>query len=231
MFRRSLRPARAVTTTEHFPKMTALARHKRAAIAEGRVLLRGVSWKTYERLLDEHSESAGPRFTYDDGLLEIVTLAIEHEDPNRTLASLVELILVEWDVDFRRAGSNTFKSAELQKGFEPDTSFYIAHTAAVRGRKRLDLAVDPPPDLVIEIEVTEPLLPVLAALRVPEISLCEGATVHILRLDRAHYREVKRSSALAPLTAEVIGGFLRRSVKMKSLAWARAVREWAQAHH
>jgi Uma2 family endonuclease len=212
--------------------MTALASPKPPAPAEGRVLLHGVSWETYERLLEEHNESAGPRFTYDDGYLEIMTLSIEHEDPNRTLSSLVELILGEWDVDFRRAGSNTFKSSELKKGFEPDTSFYIEHAAAVRGRKRLDLAVDPPPDLVIEIEVTEPLLPrlpIFASVRVPEIWCCTGEIVRILRLERGRYREVKRSGPLSPLTAELITDFLRRSSSSKSPAWMRSVREWAQA--
>ena len=212
--------------------MIALDRPKSRAAAGGRVLLRGVSWETYERLLDEHNESAGPRFTYDDGYLEIMTLSIEHEDPNCTLALLVELILGEWDVDFRPAGSNTFKSAKLKKGFEPDTSFYIENADAIRGKKRLNLAVDPPPDLVIEIEVTEPLLPrlpIFAAVRVPEIWCCEGETVRILRLDRGNYREFKRSAALSPLTADVITDFLRRSSRAKRPAWMRAVREWAQA--
>jgi Uma2 family endonuclease len=212
--------------------MTALTPPQPAAPAEGRVLLRGVSWETYERLLDEHNESAGPRFTYDDGNLEIMTLSLEHEDPNRTLSSLVEIILCEWDVDFLRAGSNTFKSSELRKGFEPDTSFYIERVEAIRGRKRLDLAVDPPPDLVIEIEVTEPLLPrlpIFASVRVPEIWCCVGEIVRILRLDRGRYRGVKRSGSLSPLTAEIITDFLRRSSRSTSPAWMRSVREWAQA--
>lgn len=212
--------------------MTAPARHKPADIAEGRVLLRGVSWETYERLLDEHDEAAGPRFIYDSGFLEIMTVSIEHEEPNCTLASLVENILVEWDVDFLPAGSNTFKREELQKGFEPDSCFYIAHVELVRGKKRLNLAVDPPPDLVIEVEVTEPLLPrlpIFAAMRVPEIWLCEGDAIRILRLEGAEYHDVKVSAALAPLNATIITRFLRRRLKMKRPAWARAVREWAQA--
>ena len=212
--------------------MIALDRPKSREAANGRVLLHNVSWETYERLLDEHNECSGPRFFYDDGNLEIMTISLEHEDPNRTLASLVELILFEWDVNFRRAGSNTYKSEKLQKGFEPDTSFYIQHSESVRGRKRLDLTIDPPPDLVIEIEVTEPLLPrlpILSAMRVPEIWVCEGDTVRIFRLERGRYRDVKCSTALAPLSVEVITNFLRESGKMRNAAWARAVRAWAQA--
>ena len=212
--------------------MIALDRPKTREPAGGRVLLRGVSWETYERLLDEHHESAGPRFTYDDGYLEIMTLSLEHEDPNRILASLVELILCEWDVDFLSSGSNTFKSAFLKKGFEPDTSFYIENAEAIRGKKRLDLAVDPPPDLVIEVEVTEPLLPrlpIFASMRVPEIWCYDSETVRILRFDSGDYREVTRSAALPPLTAHVITDFLQRASRSKRPAWMRAVREWAQA--
>jgi len=211
--------------------MTALAPSRTRESAEGRVLLRGVSWGTYERLLDEHPDSAGPRFTYDDGFLEIMTLSLEHENPNRQLALLAELILLEWDLDFHAAGSNTFKSEALGKGYEPDTCFYIANAAAVRGRKRLDLATDPPPDLVIEIEVTEPFLPrlpIFAATGVPEIWLYEFGAVRILCLQGGDYEERETSAALAPLSAEVITDFLHRSNKLRSPEWARAVREWAQ---
>lgn len=212
--------------------MNALASTKPQAPAGGRVLLRGVSWETYERLLDEHNESSGPRLVYDDGFLEIMTLSIEHEQPACTLALLVELIAIEWDIDVARAGSNTFKHEDLRKGFEPDGCFFFRNPAAIRGRKRLDLSVDPPPDLVIEIEVTEPLLPrlpIFAAVGVAEVWCCKGNDVRILRLERGRYRDAKRSSSLSPVTGEVLSDFQRRSLKMKSPAWARAVREWAQA--
>lgn len=212
--------------------MTAVA-HPRETSADARVLLRGVSWGTYERLLAEHEESAGPRFTYDNGGLEITTLSIGHEEPNRTLASLVEVILTEWDIDFVRAGSNTFKRPDLAKGFEPDSCYYIRHAAAVRGKIRLKLPGDPPPDLVIEIEVTEPLLPrfpIFAAVGVPEIWCCDGAALQVLVLDGASYREAAESAALPGLSAVTIAEFLQSSRAMKSPAWARRVREWAQAH-
>jgi Uma2 family endonuclease len=213
--------------------MTAPARFKSADVAEGRVLLQGVSWATYERLLADHIDAAGPRFIYDDGLLEIMTVSIGHEEPNCTLASIVENILVEWDIDFEPAGSNTFKREKLKKGFEPDSSFYIAHATAIRGKKCINLAVDPPPDLVIEVEVTEPLLPrlpIFAAMRVPEIWVCEGETVRILEFEGDDYRDARQSPALAPLTARLVTRFLRQRRTVKRPAWARAVREWARVH-
>ncbi|MBA3714274.1 MAG: Uma2 family endonuclease [Pyrinomonadaceae bacterium] len=93
--------------------------------SESRVILHGISWETYERLLAEHVESAGPRFTYDSGMLEIMILSLEHEKPNRTLALFVDLVAAELEIDVERVGSNTFKREDLLKGFEPDSSFYI----------------------------------------------------------------------------------------------------------
>jgi Uma2 family endonuclease len=212
--------------------MTALAK-PRETIDEVRLLLHGVSWGTYERLLAEHTESAGPRFTYDNGFLEIMTLSLEHEQPNRRLASLVELILGEWDIDFEHAGSNTFKRPDLAKGFEPDSCFYIRKPKAVRGRKRLVLPADPAPDLVLEVEVTAPLLPrlpIFAAMGVREIWQCDGSAVAVLVLDGATYREQPASVMLPGLTAARITKFLQMASKMTSPTWMRRVRTWAQAH-
>lgn len=212
--------------------MTALAT-SRAMPDEARVLLRNVTWDTYERLLAEQGECASPRFTYDSGFLEIMTLSIEHEQPNRRLASLVELIFAEWDIDFWEAGSNTFKRPDLAKGFEPDSCFFIRQPEAIRGKRRLDLMVDPPPDLIIEVEVTDPILPrlpIFAAVGVPEIWRYDGATVQLLGLEGTGYQEIPESRMLPGLSAATITDFLERSREMKSPAWMREVREWAQTH-
>ena len=212
--------------------MTAVATPPQVSGA-ARVLLRGVSWGTYENLLADHDGCAGPRFTYDSGFLEIMTLSIEHEEPNRILASLVELILGEWEADFLRAGSHTFKRTELAKGFEPDSCFYIRHPEVVRGKRRLNLATDPPPDLVIEIEVTEPLLPrlpIFAAVGVPEIWQYDGSALHVLVLEGSAYREAVESTILPRLSAATIASFVQQGLEMTSPVWIRKVREWARAH-
>ena len=83
---------------------------------ESRVIL-NVSWETYERILAEHPDAAGPRFTYNEGVLEIMVLSAGHEQPNRILALLVEEVAVEFGMDVCPIGSTTFKRAELLKGF------------------------------------------------------------------------------------------------------------------
>lgn len=198
---------------------------------EQRVLLRGVSWETYQRLLAEHPESAGPRFTYDNGWLEIMTLSAEHEEPNRTLALLVDLVAAELEINIRRFGSNTFLREDLFKGFEPDSCFYVANAARVKGKKRIDLTQDPPPDLILEIDVTSPSLPrfpLFAAAGVPEVWRYDGERVRFLRREGDGYVEAEHSLALPPLTSAVATRFLRENETMDSTEWLRNVRAWAR---
>jgi len=133
--------------------------------------LHGISWETYERLLAEHQESSGTHFTYDRGRLEIMVLSAKHEAAKHVLTLLVEILAEELNVDVYGLGSTTFRRADLERGFEPDACFYIQREALVRGKDEIDLTVDPPPDLVIEIDITSPSLnkfPLFAALGISE---------------------------------------------------------------
>jgi Uma2 family endonuclease len=110
-----------------------------------RVILRHVSWETYERLLTEHEQCSSPRFTYDGGVLEILSPSTRHERLHRSIATLCEVIAEECNIELDNVGSNTFKRADLARGFEPDSCFYVQHVERVRNREQIDLAVDPPP--------------------------------------------------------------------------------------
>ena len=196
------------------------------------VILHGVSWETYERLLTEHGEKGGTRFTYDQGALEIMILSSRHEEPNRALASLVEVLAEEFGIDIRRLGSTTFKREDLQRGFEPDSCFYIQSAEAIAGKEEIDLSVDPAPDLVIEVDITSDSLnrlPLFAAVGVPEVWHSDGERVTILRREGEGYAEAEQSIALPPLTGAVAIQFLAESKQLKSTEWLRRVRQWAQA--
>jgi|GEM_PF-2731807 hypothetical protein len=106
---------------------------------EQRTVLRNVSWETYERLLADHVDSSSPRFTYDRGVLEIMVVSERHERPNRLIAQLVEVLAEEMDLDLDNLGSATFKREDLQRGFEPDSCFYIQNEEQIRGKANLDL--------------------------------------------------------------------------------------------
>lgn len=195
------------------------------------VILEGVTWETYERLIAEHGEKCGTRFTYDEGVLEIMVLSSRHEEPNRTLALLVEVLAEEWDVNLRRLGSTTFKREDLLKGFEPDSCFYIQHADAVAGKEEIKLDVDPPPDLVIEVDITSESLnrfPIFAAVGIPEAWRFDGTRVTIFQLLSDQYVETPGSLALPALTAEIATQFLEQAKELKSTVWLRTVRQWAR---
>lgn len=197
------------------------------------MILENISWETYERILAEHPDSPSPRFTFDNGYLELMILSIEHEDQNRTLSLVVEIVAAEMKIAVRRAGSNTFKREDLLKGFEPDSSFYIQNSAAVRGKKRLDLSIDPPPDLVIEVDVTSPSLPrlpIFAAVGVPEVWHVKNNAVKIMVLrEDKKYKEASNSIALPSVTGEVLERFLSENETLESFEWVERVRVWAQS--
>ncbi len=204
-----------------------------AAIAtpvQQKVILKGVSWETYQRLLGEHQEASGAHFIYDEGVLEIMVLSAEHEQPKRTLEILIDVLAEELDLDVTPVGSMTFQREDRKKGLEPDSAYYIAHASVLDGRGA-DPAVDPPPDLIIEVDVTSPSLPrfpIFAAFAVPEVWRYDGSRVAIHRLDGGRYVEAASSSAFPLLTAEIATQFLEQRRSLRSTEWVRQVRAWAR---
>jgi Uma2 family endonuclease len=198
---------------------------------EQRVLLHGINWETYERLLADLADRSAPRLTFDRGVLEIMSPTAEHEEHNRTLALLVEVVTEELHINIRRLGSTTFKRQDLLKGFEPDSCFYIQSAQRIRGKKRIDLTQDPPPDLVIEIDWTSSSLdrfPIFAHVGVAEVWRYDSSCVRIFRLAGEQYEEVAQSVALPLLTSAVVTQFLADSTELESTVWLRHLREWVR---
>jgi len=199
--------------------------------AEQRVVLHNVSWGTYERLLEDHENNSAPRFTYDRGELEIMSPSPEHEKLNRRMAQLVMALTEETGVEAEDFGSTTFRREDLERGFEPDSCFYIENEESVRGKSRIDLSVDPPPDLVIEIDITSPSLNKLSIytrIGVPEIWRYDGKRVTILKLEGDGYVEANASVVLPPATGAALSNFVEKSQSMRRTAWLKEVRGWAR---
>lgn len=199
--------------------------------AEQKVLLSNVSWDTYERLLEDHESSSAPRFTFDRGMLEIMSPSPEHERLNRRIALLVQAFTEEMGSESEDLGSTTFRRKDLERGFEPDSCFYIQNEERVRGKDRIDLNVDPPPDLVVEVDITSPSidkLPIYAQLEVPEVWRYDGAKLEILKLEDDGYAKVSESGALPSLTSPILTELIERSKSLRRTVWLREVREAAR---
>lgn len=197
--------------------------------AEGRVLLRNASWETYERLMAEREERPVPRFFYDRGVLEILSPSKKHEEISDLMESLVKELTMESGIDVLAAGSTTFKREDLERGFEPDECFYFGDAAGrVRAMDDLDLdAGDPPPDLVVEADLTSSSLnklPIYARLGVAEVWRYAGGRPDILGLRGGSYERVAQSRFLPPLTGEDLVRFVEEGLRRERPGWVREVR-------
>ncbi|PSB21174.1 Uma2 family endonuclease [Phormidesmis priestleyi ULC007] len=195
-----------------------------------RVVLQDITWQEFERVLEELGEHRAARIAYENGLLEIMAPLPEHEDNKEIIGDLIKDLLEELDIEFRSLGSTTYKSEGMLKGIEPDQCFYIQNEPAIRGKKRLDLSIDPPPDLALEIDVTSRThRSIYAALKVPELWRFENGNlqINILRQDR--YEESPESSIFPNLPlSEAIPRYLRESKIVGRNKALKAFRQWVK---
>ena len=155
-----------------------------SVLADGRLTLYGVPWKTYLELR-ELPENEHLHMTYSEGTLEMMSPSRTHE----RYASLIDRLLQAWTeergIDIQSCRTMTCKREDLQRGFEPDNCYYIANELLVRQKKDLDFAVDPPPDLAIEIDPGpsgRQKLQIYAKFRVPEVWWFDGHALQIFVL-------------------------------------------------
>jgi Uma2 family endonuclease len=195
------------------------------------VILRNISWSTYEGLLADLHDRTTPRVTFDAGVLEIMSPTREHEQLTQIISLLVTTVAEELGIDILNLGSTTYRRADLLRGFEPDSSFYIQSLDRVIGKKTLDLSVDPPPDLVIEVDITSNSinkLPIFASIGIPEVWRYDGASFSLHILTEGSYPESKNSSVLPKLHASVIASFIEDAKVTRSTAWLKSVRRWVR---
>ncbi|MDY6936470.1 MAG: Uma2 family endonuclease [Cyanobacteriota bacterium] len=192
--------------------------------------LNGIRWQTYEALVRDLGRSRRLRLTYHLGKLEIMVPSPEHELYKETLGRLVETLAEELDVRIYPLGSTTFKRPG-RSGAEPDKCFYIHNLEAIRGKKRLDFDRDPPPDLVLEIDITSPSrerLVIYAELGVPEVWRFDGERLFIYQRQDDRYIERDRSLFFGNIRGSEISGFLERIADTDYLELIREFRTWVR---
>ncbi|MEG3920271.1 Uma2 family endonuclease [Microcoleus sp. POL10_C6] len=118
------------------------------------LLVEDVNWQQFESILAELGERRASRLSYSNGRLEIMVPLPEHEKAKEIIGDMVKILLETRQIAFESLGSTTLKNERMSQAVEPDTYFYIQNQAAVIGKNRLDMSVDPPPDLAIEIDLT-----------------------------------------------------------------------------
>lgn len=200
-------------------------------LGEQRVLLQNVSWQLFEYLLAELGEVRASRLAYDQGMLEIMAPLMPHESSNRLIERLIIVLVEELNLNVKSVGSMTCKREDLERGAEPDSSYYIQNELLVRSKEEIDLKQDPPPDLVLEVEYSKSALNKLqlyAAMGVPEFWRYNGSSLRIYRLEAGQYVQCENSPTFAPIRTSEIPRFLQQSKEIGEMGVKKAFRIWVK---
>jgi Uma2 family endonuclease len=198
----------------------------------GRLILHVVDFEDYLRLLGEVGETSHLRISYSNGRLEVMSPTTKHEKYKNLINELVLLVCDELEMDMISFGSFTMKIDWLPKGAEADDCFYIQHAADVARKDELELGKDPPPDLVVEIDLTRDSSgksEIYASLGVPEMWRYHGSSLSVLKLVEGAYVKVNASLCFPFLSAEGLSGLIGSlSPGTHRARWS--LRQWIRAN-
>lgn len=165
-------------------------------VTDAVVALDHVSWATFTSLA---SESRGGRLAYDRGRLEIMSPSLGHENVKSLLCRFIEMFAEEQRIDLVAACSVTLARDDLDRGIEADACYFFGSHMRLKSRDKIDLSVDPPPDLAVELDMSRSSLDksaIYASLGVAELWRTDGKTIDILQLGSEGYRPATNSGLL-----------------------------------
>ena len=194
------------------------------------MLLKDISWQQLEKILEEMGERRAARISYSDGWLEIMVPLPEHEKDKEIFGELVRILLDKLEIDFEPFGSTTLKNERMRQAVEPDTSFYIQNQAAVIGKNRIDLNIDPPPDLAIEIDITSRTrFENYEILGVPEFWRYQQQGLEIFLLKEGKYIKSQSSPNFPNIPIiELVNEYVRQCLTIGRSQAMRSFRSWVR---
>ncbi|MDR3635829.1 MAG: Uma2 family endonuclease [Isosphaeraceae bacterium] len=200
---------------------------------ESRVLIPCVDWSTYENTLTLWGDHPSIRLTYDCGTLEIMSPSPEHDEWAQRVGLLITLVAAGTRIPCRSLGTTTWRKEAKKRGLEADASFYLENFRRVRGKKKLDLSVDPPPDLAVEVEISRSAMSrmdIYASLSVPEVWRFDGERLSVWQLQpNGSYTEVTTSPSFPRLGLEEVIHWLNLAASMEDLSeWVVQFQTWVR---
>jgi Uma2 family endonuclease len=179
------------------------------------LILHDVTWDDYEALTDDLMVAGlHARVSYDHGRVEVMSPRNEHERCIRFIDAMVRAYAEHLNMKLEAVGQTTWRRRVLQQGLEPDCCYYVTNANRIIGIRRIDLDVDPPPDIAVEIDITNSSLSkfhIYAALKIPEIWGYDDKTFQFYQLGRASYHATAESRALPGLEPQILADALEQS--------------------
>jgi Uma2 family endonuclease len=198
---------------------------------EMRRILYGVTWEDYLKLLDA-TPDLYLRHSYDKGTLEMMSPRKDHDWIAKLIGRMIETFALAADIPIQSVGATTLRASKGGHGLQPDQAYYLANEPRVRCKETFDPGKDPPPDLVIEVDVTStsvPRMPLFAEIGVPEVWRFERGRMRFYRRkSKTQYEAVQRSVAFPFLKPADLMRFVKRRAEIGENGVVRAFVEWAK---
>lgn len=195
------------------------------------ILLKDISWQKFEDILLGLGQDRRAKIVYDRGTLEIMVPLPEHEYFKEAISDLIKDLADELGMEYESYGSTTWRRQRVLGGAEPDNCFYFQNVAAIRDRLDIDLNQDPPPDLVLEIDITSSSLdslPIYARLEVSEVWRYDRRRLRIYQLVQGTYVQAQTSLAFPGFVVQAIPDFINKNLSLGRRALRQSFRVWVR---
>jgi Uma2 family endonuclease len=194
-------------------------------------VLHGVGWHTYLELR-ENPANYNLRMTYDQGTLEIMAPSIAHGRYGNIVAQAIQTWTKELRIPIVCLGDLTCQREDFEKGFEPDHCFYVQNEPRMWQKMELDLAIDPPPDLAIEIEMSrsavKKITSIYSAFGVPEVWRFDGKNLYAYEFVDGDYQIRESSLCLPRLPLKMVEELARQVGHVRELELIEGFAEWVR---
>ena len=191
-----------------------LRNHDDTPVEDKIVVLHGLRWSDYQRMLEARADQPLPRFAYLEGQLEIMTPAKPHEWLTARISHLVAVWCLEMGIEFSAYGSWTLERKELECGVEPDECYVFG---VEPGATRPHLAIE-----VIWTTGGLRNLDIYRKLGVQEVWFWRKGRITVHALHQEQYVEGAQSSLLPGIDLERMCQYLDRATTSQAIREYRA---------
>ena len=209
--------------------MVSTVRPQKLVSGEKRVAIHGLTWVQYQQMLAALPDTRAARLTYSLGTLEISMPLEDHEQTNGIIGLFIRTLVIELGMKMKSLWSTTLEREDLDRGAEPDNAYYIQNRDKVAGKK-VDLQQDPPPDLVVEVDISHTDIDknrLYAAMGVPEFWRFDGRSLRIYQLKGDRYTESETSRIFPFVQKQDLYDFIDEA-RIDEVEAEIALRAWVQ---
>lgn len=195
----------------------------------GNILLKNIPWQDLETILFKRQKNGETLLAYDNGTLEMITPTPEHQEYREIFEEFMINLLELQNINYRCLGSVLWQRPDLKISLEVDSCFYIQNLSAIEKQLTINLPENPPPDLVLEIELTQKSLSrrsIYARLGIPEVWRCDHNKLKIYQLQGRDYKQTPRSLVFPEIALENLPQIINNNIKSGRIAVRREFQKW-----